>query len=97
VSNFRFPHRVSSTRLMMFDLSWALMRLRPRRKLGRPFFEAMDLQGKVGNQLLQIVVIPSWFFRLRCPISWRVASLTVSRVRRAFPASMNSLNSLVQA
>ena len=55
---------------MTFDLSWALMRLRPRRKLGwRRFFEAVDLQGKVGNKLLQIVVLPSWFSRLRCSIS----------------------------
>jgi len=23
----------------------------------------VDLQGKVGNQLFQIVVLPSWFFR----------------------------------
>jgi len=44
------------------------MRLRPFRRLGWPFFEAVDLKGKVGNQLFQIVVLPivvlpSWFFR----------------------------------
>ena len=49
---------------MMFDLSWALMRLRPHRKPGWRFFEAVDLQGKVGNQLLQIVVLPLEVFNL---------------------------------
>jgi len=64
VSIFRFPHWVSSTRLMMFDLSWALMRLRLHRKLGWLFFEAVDLQGKIGNQLFQIVVLPLEVFDL---------------------------------
>jgi len=45
---------------MTFDLSWALGPVESRD--GRSF-EAVDLQGKVGNQLLQIVVLPSWFFR----------------------------------
>jgi len=45
------------------------MRLRLHRKLGWLFFEAVDLQGKMGNQLFQIVVLPSWFSRLRCSIS----------------------------
>jgi len=49
---------------MMFDLSWALMRLRPHRKLGWLFFEAVDLQGKIGNQLFQIVVLPLEVFDL---------------------------------
>ena len=52
---------------MTFDLSWALMRLWPHRKLGWPFFEAVDLQGKVGNQLFQIMVLPSWFSRRGSP------------------------------
>ena len=41
----------------------ALMRRCPSPKSGWPLFEAVDLQGKVGNKLLQIVVLPSWFFR----------------------------------
>ena len=51
---------------MTFDLSWALS---PVESWDRRFFEAVDLQGKVGNQLFQIVVLLSWFFRLRCSIS----------------------------
>jgi len=44
---------------MTFDLSWALMRLRgPVESWDGRFFEAVDLQGKVGNKLL-----PSWSFR----------------------------------
>jgi len=53
---------------MMFDLSWALMRA-ALSKAGMAVFEAVDLQGKVGNQLFQIVVLLSWFSRLRCSIS----------------------------
>ena len=34
------------------------MRLRPFRRLGWPFLEAVDLQRKVGNQLFQVVVLP---------------------------------------
>jgi len=49
---------------MMFDVSWALILLRPRRKLGWLFFEAVDLQGKAGNQLFQIVVLPLEVFDL---------------------------------
>jgi len=49
---------------MMFDLSWALMRRRPHRKLEWLFFEAVDLQGKVGNKLFQIVVLPLEVFDL---------------------------------
>ena len=45
---------------MMFDLSWALS---PVESWEGRSFEAADLQGKVGNQLFQIVVLPSWFFR----------------------------------
>ena len=45
---------------MTFDLSWALS---PVESWEGRFFEAVDLQGKVGNQLFQIVVFPSWFFR----------------------------------
>jgi hypothetical protein len=33
----------------------------------------------------------SWFSRFSAPISWRVASLIVSRISRSLPASMNSL------
>jgi len=45
---------------MTFDLSWALG---PVESWDGRFFEAVHLQGKVGNKLLQIVVIPSWLFR----------------------------------
>ena len=45
---------------MTFDLSWALS---PVESWEGRSFEAVDLQGKVGNQLFQIVVLPSWFFR----------------------------------
>ena len=48
---------------MTFDLSWTLMRRRPRRSWDGRSFEAVDLQGKVGNKLFQIVFLPSWFFR----------------------------------
>jgi len=68
---------------MTFDLSWALMRLRPRRKLGWPFFWSGGPPGKGRQQAASVVVLPSW-----CSISWRVASLTVSRARRSLPASM---------
>ena len=51
---------------MTFDLSWALS---PVESWEGCFFEAADLQGKVGNQLFQIVVLPSWFSRFRCSIS----------------------------
>jgi len=55
---------------MTFYLSWALMRLRgPVESRDGRSFEAVDLQGKVVNQLFQIVVLPSWFSRLRCSIS----------------------------
>ena len=53
MSNFRFPHLVSSTRVMTFDLSWALMRLRgPVKSWDGRSFEAVDILRKVGNQLL---------------------------------------------
>jgi len=45
---------------MTFDLSW--VRGHVESWDGR-FSEVVDLQGKVGNQLFQIVVLPSWFFR----------------------------------
>ena len=62
----------------MFDLSWALMRLRPHRKLGWPFFEAVDLQGKVGNQLFQILVLPlEVFYLLTGGVSHRVPGETL--------------------
>ena len=78
MSNFRSPHRLSSTRVMTFDLSWALMRLRPRRKLGWPFFEAVDLQGKVGNQLFQIVVLSLEVFDLLTGgVSYRIPGETL--------------------
>jgi len=51
---------------MTFDLSWALG---PVESWDVRSFEAVDLQGKVGNKLLQILVLPSWFSRLRCSIS----------------------------
>ena len=49
---------------MTFDLSWALMRLRPVESWDGRFFEAVDLQGKVGNKLLQILVLPLEVFYL---------------------------------
>ena len=49
---------------MTFDLSWALS---PVESWDGRFFEAVDLQGKVGNKLLQIVTLPSWFFRRDSP------------------------------
>ena len=70
----------------MFDLSWALMRLRSHQNLGWPFFESVNLQGKVGNKLFQIVVLPLEVFNLLTS-----GVRTGSRVRRSFPASMNSL------
>ena len=51
---------------MTFDLSWALG---PVESWDGRFFEAVDLQGKVGNKLFQIVVLPPWFSRLRRSIS----------------------------
>jgi len=44
---------------MTFDLSWALS---PVESWDGRFFEAVDLQGKVGNNLL-----PSWFSRRGSP------------------------------
>jgi len=46
---------------MTFDLSWALS---PVESWEGRFFEAVDLQGKVGNQLFQIVVLPLEVFDL---------------------------------
>jgi len=46
---------------MTFDLSWALS---PVESWEGCFFEAADLQGKVGNQLFQIVVLPLEVFDL---------------------------------
>jgi len=40
------------------------MRRCPSPKSGWPLFEAVDLQGKVGNQLFQIVVLPPEAFNL---------------------------------
>jgi len=54
---------------MTFDLSWALS---PVESWDGRFFEAVDLQGKIDNNLLPswfsrrgspVVVLPSWFFR----------------------------------
>ena len=41
---------------MTFALSWALSRVESWEDR---FFEAVDLQGKVGNQLFQTMVLPS--------------------------------------
>ena len=40
---------------MTFDLSWALS---PVESWEGRSFEAVDLQGRVGNQLFQTVVLP---------------------------------------
>jgi len=49
---------------MTFDLSRALS---PVESWDGRSFEAVDLQGKVGNKLFQIVVLQSWFFRRGSP------------------------------
>ena len=49
---------------MTFDLSWALMRRGPVESWDGRSSEAVDLQGKVGNQLFQIVVLPLEVFDL---------------------------------
>ena len=46
---------------MTFDLSWALG---PVESWDGRSFEAVDLQGKVGNKLFQIVVLPLEAFDL---------------------------------
>ena len=77
-SSFRFPHLVSSTLARTSDLSWALMRLRPFRRLGWLFVEAVDLQGKVGNQLFQVVVLPLEVFDLLTGgVSYRIPGETL--------------------
>ena len=45
---------------MTFDLSWALS---PVESWDGRFFEAVDLQGKIDNNLL-----PSWFSRRGSPV-----------------------------
>ena len=54
------------------------MRLRLHRKLGWPFFEAVDLKGKFGNQLFQIVVLPlEVFYLLTGGVSDRIPGETL--------------------
>ena len=65
---------------MTFDLSWALG---PVESWDGRFFEAVDLQGKVGNKLFQIVVLPLEVFDLLTGgVSHRVPGETL------FPPSM---------
>ena len=54
---------------MTFDLSWALMRLRPRRKLGWPFFRSGVHTGKgrqpvVSDRGSPVLVLPREVFDL---------------------------------
>ena len=79
---------------MTFDLSWALS---PVESWDGRFFEAVDLQGKVGNQLFQIVVLPLEVFDLLTGgVSHRVPGETLfPRFHEASPELAEG--SLVQA
>ena len=79
---------------MTFDLSWALS---PVESWAGHFFEAADLQGKVGNQLFQIVVLPLEVFDLLTgDVSHRVPGETLfARFHEASPELAEG--SLVQA
>ena len=72
VSNFRFPHRVSSTRVMTFDLSWALMRAAPSKAGMAVFLKRWTSRERSATSCFRswfsrrgssVVVLPSWFFR----------------------------------
>ena len=79
---------------MTLDLSWALS---PVESWEGRSFEAADLQGKVGNQLFQIVVLPLEVFDiLTGGVSHRVPGETL--FARFHEASLElAERSLVQA
>ena len=60
---------------MTFDLSWARG---PVESWDGRFFEAVDLQGKVGNQLFQLVLLPLEVFDLLTGgLSYRIPGETL--------------------
>ena len=87
---------------MTFDLSWALMRLRLRRKLGWPFFRSggppgKDRQQAVSDRGSSVVVLPLEVFDLLTGgVSHRVPGETLfPRFHEASPELAEG--SLVQA
>ena len=81
-----FPTGPCSTRGMTSDLSRALVRRCHRPESGWPCFETVDLQGKVGSQLFQTVVLPlEVFYLMTGGVSRRVPGETLFSRFHTFP------------